>query len=73
MTKAPIPPGTRSPGAPTTSAAGGASAPPRAQRLAVALRANLRRRKVQKQERARAAEADHTEGEASADGSSKES
>ena len=62
----------RPPGTPTRPETGGPETA-RAERLAVALRANLRRRKVQKQERDRAIEAG-SEAERGADtGSGKES
>lgn len=68
MTKpGPVPPGT-----PTTPAKGGPETP-RAERLAAALRANLRRRKAQKQERDRAAEAGSEADDRPGTGSVKES
>jgi len=58
------------PGPPTSSGTGGAKTP-RAERLAAALRANLRRRKVQKQERDRATEAGGEPGRGADTGSRK--
>ena len=52
-------PGPTPPGTPTNG-----SDAPRAERLAAALRANLRRRRVQKQERERTAEAGEARSEA---------